>query len=210
MQQRPVQDPAKKEAYEKYKEQLKAANLWIEPQTYNSWMPAQKKAHWDKVKAKRVGKKACSTAAPGQGPPASIPETSAFQAAAVPPSPPPPYATMAAGHNTANPPPSSRCSGARTAPPSASTKANGSSKFEGSLIDGGCNGGLAGDDVLITETHPFGKVNIIGIGDNLIYNNPMCTAAGLIQTSEGPVIGIMHNYAALHPPLAIEGPRRLH
>jgi hypothetical protein len=43
----PEQDPAKKEAYEKYKEQLKAANLWIEPDTYNSWTPAQKKAHAD-------------------------------------------------------------------------------------------------------------------------------------------------------------------
>jgi hypothetical protein len=95
---------------------------------------------------------------------------------------------MAAGHNTANPPHVITMFGRTYRAAVCIYKANGNSKFEGSLIGGGCNGGLAGEDVLITETHPFGKVNIIGVGDNLICNVPLCTAAGLIQTSEGPVM----------------------
>jgi hypothetical protein len=78
------------------------------------------------------------------------------------------------------------------------------------LIDGGCNSGLAGDDCIILDTHAFGKVDIVGVGDNLIQNVPLCTAAGLIQTSAGPIIGIMHNYTALgkggstHSPLQMQ------
>jgi hypothetical protein len=74
------------------------------------------------------------------------------------------------------------------------------------LVDGGCNGGLAGDDVLIMDTHSFGKVDIVGVGDNLIKDVPLCTAAGLIQTNDGPIIAIMHNYAALGKGGSIHSP----
>jgi ribosomal protein L14E/L6E/L27E len=197
-------DQVKKEAYEKYKEQLKAAGLWIEPDTYNSWTPAQKKAHSEKVKAKRVGKKARSASAP-VATLAPVPELPP----PTPPSPPPPYATMAAGHSAANPPQVITMFGRTYRAAACIYKATGSPQFEGSLIDGGCNGGLAGSDVLILETHPFGKVNIIGVGDNVIANVPLCTAAGLIQTSEGPVIAIMHNYAALGKGGSIHSPLQL-
>jgi hypothetical protein len=77
---------------------------------------------------------------------------------------------------------------------------------KGSLVDGGCNGGLAGEDVLILDEHSFGKVDIIGVGENLIPGIPLCTAAGLIQTTTGPIIGIMHNYAALGKGGSIHSP----
>jgi hypothetical protein len=93
----PETDQSKKEAYKKYKEQLKAANLWIEPDTYNAWTPALKKAHSDKVKAKRVGKKARATqAAAAATTPATIPEMPALH-----PPLPPSYATAAAGTHAA-------------------------------------------------------------------------------------------------------------
>ena len=88
-------------------------------------------------------------------------------------------------------------------------KANATPQYKGSLIDGGCNGGLVGDDCIILETHAFGKVDIVGVGDNFIENVPLCTAAGLIQTSAGPIIGIMHNYAALGKGGSIHSPLQM-
>jgi hypothetical protein len=88
-------------------------------------------------------------------------------------------------------------------------KSNGTPTFQGSLVDGGCNGGLAGDDCIILETHSFGKVDIVGVGDNLIKDVALCTAAGLIETSEGPIIGIMHNYAALGKGGSIHSPLQM-
>jgi hypothetical protein len=49
-------------------------------------------------------------------------------------------------------------------------------------------------------------VDIIGVGENLIPGVPLCTAAGLIQTTTGPIIGIMHNYAALGKGGSIHSP----
>jgi hypothetical protein len=68
---------------------------------------------------------------------------------------------------------------------------------------------LAGADVLILEEHSFGKVDIVGVGDNLIKDVPLCTAAGLIQTTIGPIIAIMHNYAALGTGGSIHSPVQL-
>jgi hypothetical protein len=85
-------------------------------------------------------------------------------------------------------------------------KASGIASLIGSLVDGGCNGGLTGADVLIMDEHSYGKVDIVGVADNLIKNIPLCTAAGLIQTNKGPNIGIMHNYAALKTGGSIHSP----
>jgi hypothetical protein len=76
-------------------------------------------------------------------------------------------------------------------------KMTGNPKFLGSLVDGGCNGGVAGDDCLILEKHSFGNIDTVGVGNNLIKDVPLCTAASLIQTTDGPIIRIFHNYAAL-------------
>ena len=47
----------------------------------------------------------------------------------------------------------------------------------GSLVDGGCNGGLEGDDVFVLE-ESMQLVNITGIADSKIS-----TVAGLISTT---------------------------
>jgi len=65
----------------------------------------------------------------------------------------------------------------------------------GSLIDGGCNGGLAGDDVVVLE-ETTQLVDITGIADSKIESVPISTVAGLISSTEGPIIGIFHQYAA--------------
>jgi hypothetical protein len=59
----------------------------------------------------------------------------------------------------------------------------------GSLIDGGANGGLCGSDVLIlSETGQ--RCDVTGITNNAVTDLPIVQAAGLIQSSIGPVIGI--------------------
>jgi hypothetical protein len=77
------------------------------------------------------------------------------------------------------------------------------------VIDEGCNGGLAGNNCIILETHAFGKVDIVGVGENFIENVSLCTAAGLMQTSAGPIIGIMHNYMALGKGGSIHSPLQM-
>ena len=65
----------------------------------------------------------------------------------------------------------------------------------GSLIDGVCNGGLAGDNVVVLEESTQ-LVDITGIADSKIESVPIGTVTGLISTTEGPIIGIFHQYAA--------------
>ena len=66
--------------------------------------------------------------------------------------------------------------------------------MKGSLIDGGCNGGIAGEDVrIIHVTDEAAKIK--GIEDVELNSFPIVTAAGLIQSTVGPIIGIFHQYA---------------
>ena len=62
----------------------------------------------------------------------------------------------------------------------------------GSLIDGGANGGLAGSDVRLISTSNT-TADVTGINDTL--DVPIGTVAGLIDTTEGPAIAVMHQYA---------------
>jgi hypothetical protein len=64
----------------------------------------------------------------------------------------------------------------------------------GSLVDGGCNGGLAGDDVIVLDT-TYNTADITGIGGAKLENIPIGTVAGLINTTQGPAIAIFHQYA---------------
>jgi hypothetical protein len=50
-------DTEKLAQYEKYKESMKAAGLWIDPEIYASWTPEKKKAHTEKARGKRFAKK---------------------------------------------------------------------------------------------------------------------------------------------------------
>jgi hypothetical protein len=64
-----------------------------------------------------------------------------------------------------------------------------------SLLDGGANGGMSGDDVVIISTSDFHKANVTGIGDSALTNLPLVTAAGFVETHRGPAIIILHQYA---------------
>ena len=64
------------------------------------------------------------------------------------------------------------------------------------LIDRGANGGLAGADMRIIHTTPR-KINIVGIGDHELTGLDVVTAATLLDTQKGPIIGVFHEYAHL-------------
>jgi hypothetical protein len=64
------------------------------------------------------------------------------------------------------------------------------------LIDGGANGGMAGDDVRTLSELSFNQANVTGIlGDSMIQNLSLGTVAGLVTTHRGPAIVILHQYA---------------
>ena len=64
------------------------------------------------------------------------------------------------------------------------------------MVDHGANGGLAGSDMhVIHNTH--GKINIQGIDNHEVTGLDVVTAATLLNTSQGKVIGIFNEYAYL-------------
>ena len=64
----------------------------------------------------------------------------------------------------------------------------------GSLIDGGANGGMSGADVRLLETG-YDTADVSGIADNAVQNLPIVTCAGLVESTTGPIVVIMHQYA---------------
>ena len=64
------------------------------------------------------------------------------------------------------------------------------------LIDRGANGGLAGADMRVIHTTPR-KINIVGIDDYELTGLNIVTAAALLDTQKGPIIGVFHEYAHL-------------
>ena len=64
------------------------------------------------------------------------------------------------------------------------------------LIDRGANGGLAGADMRDIHTTPR-KINIVGIDDHELTGLNVITAAALLDTQKGPIIGVFHEYAHL-------------
>jgi hypothetical protein len=63
-----------------------------------------------------------------------------------------------------------------------------------SLIDRGANGGLAGNDVkILNKTGRF--ASITGINDHTLPDLDIVTAAGLVESQNGPIIVILHQYA---------------
>ena len=64
------------------------------------------------------------------------------------------------------------------------------------LIDRGANGGLAGDDMRVIHTTPR-KINIVWIDDHELTGLNVVTAATLLDTQKGPIIGVFHEYAHL-------------
>jgi hypothetical protein len=66
----------------------------------------------------------------------------------------------------------------------------------GSLIDGGANGGMSGNDVRVIET-TLNHADVSGLADHSVTDLPIATVAGVLSTSQGPIIGIFHQYAHL-------------
>ena len=64
------------------------------------------------------------------------------------------------------------------------------------LIDRGANGGLAGADMRVIHTTPR-KINIVGVDDHELTGLNVVTAATLLDTQKGPIIGVFHEYAHL-------------
>jgi hypothetical protein len=66
----------------------------------------------------------------------------------------------------------------------------------GSLIDGGATGGLCGSDELILQ-ETGQRCNVTGITKNAVNDLPIVQAAGLIESSIGPIIDIFHQYPSI-------------
>ena len=64
------------------------------------------------------------------------------------------------------------------------------------LVDRGASGGLAGANMRILQK-PDRKVNIVGIDDHELTGLDVVTAASLLNTQKGAVIGIFHEYSHL-------------
>ena len=64
------------------------------------------------------------------------------------------------------------------------------------LIHRGANGGLAGADMRVIHTTAR-KINIVGIDDHELTGLNVVTAATLLDTQKGPIIGAFHEYAHL-------------
>ena len=64
------------------------------------------------------------------------------------------------------------------------------------LVDRGANGGLAGSDMHVIHK-PHRKINIQGIDNHEVTGLDVVTAATLLNTSQGKVIGIFNQYAYL-------------
>ena len=63
-----------------------------------------------------------------------------------------------------------------------------------SLMDRGANGGIAGQDVKIIASSDR-SVDIQGIDNHQMTDVKIGTVAGVLNSTKGPIIGIMHQYA---------------
>ena len=71
----------------------------------------------------------------------------------------------------------------------------GDSQATSSLIDGGANGGLAGDDMRLLSSSLIDPATVLGIGDSEINNLPISHLGGVLNTTKGPVVGLFYQYA---------------
>ena len=59
---------------------------------------------------------------------------------------------------------------------------------KGSLIDGGANGGMSGNDVRVLE-HTLHHAYVSGLAEHAVTDLPIVTAAGVLNSSQGNIIG---------------------
>jgi hypothetical protein len=138
-----------KESFERYKKELQALNMWLAPEAFNKLSPAAKTAHTEKTRALRQAKRGESTPA----------EASVAEAVPTPPMQPmpanPPTYVQAANQMAVPAVPGQAAPNIfihmgrvyKLAIARQTYKSNGNQKVYGSLVDGGCNGGL----------HPFAR-----------------------------------------------------
>ena len=69
---------------------------------------------------------------------------------------------------------------------------------QGSLVDRGANGGLAGSDVRVIHPHANPRlVDISGINSHQVADLPILTVGGVVPSQRGNVIAIVYQYAYL-------------
>ena len=79
-----------------------------------------------------------------------------------------------------------------------------------SLVDRGCNGGFLGEDALILGIKENTFADIVGINNSIVKQAPVGTGCLKINTNQGPVIAVFHQYAlggkgrTIHSALQIE------
>jgi hypothetical protein len=76
--------------------------------------------------------------------------------------------------------------------------AEGNASTKGALIDSGANGGMAGSDCRVIETHDYNTAQVVGISGNTLENLPIVTTAAVIETTDGPAVAYFYQYA-YHP-----------
>ena len=77
---------------------------------------------------------------------------------------------------------------------------NHSLKTKTPLVDRGANGGIAGDDVRILDTHlPHREVDIEGIDNHRLNSVKIGTVAGVVQSHKGPVVAVLQTDGPRQP-----------
>jgi hypothetical protein len=81
-------------------------------------------------------------------------------------------------------------------------------KSSGALLDSGANGGFGGDNVLVLDWGES-KADVTGIDSHKLVDLPIVTCIGLIMTTRGPAIAVMHQYAYHGKGKTIHAPAQL-
>jgi hypothetical protein len=68
--------------------------------------------------------------------------------------------------------------------------------YKGSLIDGGANGGMIGNDVRVLE-QTLHHADISGSAEHAVKDIPIVTAAACISNSRAVIVRVFHQYAHL-------------
>ena len=78
----------------------------------------------------------------------------------------------------------------------------------GTLVDGGASGGFGEDNVLVVEWGDR-EAHVTGINNHKLIDLPIVTCEGLIMTTRGPAIAVMHQYAYHGKGKTIHAPAQL-
>ena len=207
------------------------SDLWIDPAKWAKMTPDAKKAHAEKVKKEKAKRAAArqgnvsTTSTPSvtnntsTSPSVSTPDASSPSSPATTSQPPGTVLTNLLSSSRADRQPSDLVINGQTFRPITRTgnhaqrlyraRARLDGTLQGSLVDGGCNGGLAGSEDVLVIDETFDKVNVEGIAGTGFDSVPIGSVAGLIPTKSGPIIGFFHQYALCNRGTTIHSPNQL-